>query len=173
LEIKFEKRGNEVVYTFDKVPTTDEDIKDIENYLKEPSFAPAFFLITMCGYEKNKEFCFKVLDILNGPKDVSNMDRSYYEDRFMDGKFYKPYSYFEGATPDNNYEPNVPYVVHVYDNPNGPKDEGYKGFLLQSSGSDNKRQVTVRLKPSVSNWYLTQEMLLADIRIPKKDDEWA
>jgi len=173
MNIKIDKRNDEVVYSFDKIPTEDIDLTNIEEYLKEPTFAPAFFILTMCGYETNKDFCFKVLDILNGPRDVNNYDKSFYSDRFMDGKFYKPYSYFEGATPDNNYKPNIPYVVHVYDDPNGTKEEGYKSFLMQSSGADAKRKVTVRLKPSINSWFLTDEMLLGDIRIPKKDDEWA
>ena len=173
MEIKFEKNGNETVYTFDKIPTSVEDFNDIDKYLKEASFAPAMFVMVMCNYEKDKETCFKLLDVLNGPKDVNNFDKSYYEDRFMDGKFYKPFSYLEGATPENNYTPNTPYVIHVWESPNGPIEENYKTLLLQSSGSDNKRQATVRLKPSVGNWYLTQEMLLGDIKIPVKDDEWA
>ena len=173
MNIKFVKNNNETIYTFDKIPTSVEDFNNIEEYLKEPSFAAAAFIMVMCNYEKDKETCFKLLDILNGPKDVNNFDKSFYEDRFMDGKFYKPFSYIDGATPENNYTPNVPYVVHVWENPNGPKEENYKGLLMLSSGSDNKRQVTVRLKPSVGNWYLTQEMLLGDIRVPVKDDEWA
>jgi hypothetical protein len=173
MEIKIDKKDKEIIYTFDKIPTVDEDITGIEEYLKEPSFAPAFLALTMCGYKTNKEFCFKVLDILNGPKDINGFDRSYYEDRFMDGKYYKPYSYFDGATPENNYTPDEPYVVHVYEDPNGIKDEGYKSFLMKSSGSDSKRKVTVRLKPSISSWFIVDEMLFADIRIPKKDDDWA
>ena len=173
MKIDFEKKGSEVIYTFDKIPTSTSDVKDIDAYLKEPSFAPAMFIITMCNYEKDKETCFKILDILNGPKDINNFDKSYYEDRFMDGKFYKPFSYLEGATPENNYTPNNPYVIHVWENPNGPVEDNYKGLLLSSSGSDSKRQATVRLKPSEGNWYLTQEMLLGDIKVPVKDDEWA
>ncbi len=173
MKIDFEKKGSEVIYTFDKIPTSISDVKDIDAYLKEPSFAPAMFIITMCNYENDKETCFKILDIINGPKDINNFDKSYYEDRFMDGKFYKPFSYLEGATPENNYTPNTPYVIHVWENPNGPVEDNYKGLLLTSSGSDSKRQVTVRLKPSEGNWYLTQEMLLGDIKVPVKDDEWA
>ena len=173
MEINFAKNGNEAVYTFDKIPTSIEDISNIDAYLKEPTFAPAMFIITMCNYENDKDTCFKILDALNGPKDVNNFDKSYYEDRFMDGKYYKPFSYLEGATPENNYTPNTPYVIHVWENQNGPVEDNYKGLLLKSSGSDNKRQATVRLKPSVGNWYLTQEMLLGDIKIPVKDDEWA
>ena len=32
MEIKFEKRANEVVYTFDKIPSSDEDIKNLDEY---------------------------------------------------------------------------------------------------------------------------------------------
>ena len=173
MNISLTKNGNEAIYTFDKIPTSVEDFNGIDAYLREPTFAPAAFIMVMCNYEKDKETCYKLLDILNGPKEFNNFDKSYYEDRFMDGKFYKPFSYLEGAKPDNNYVPNTPYVVHVWENPNGPIEENYKGLLMVSSGADNKRQATVRLKPSEGNWYLTQEMLLGDIKIPVKDDEWA
>ena len=149
MEIDFEKRNDEVVYTFDKIPTSMEDLADVDQYLDEPSFAPALFLM------------------------ISGLDKSFYKDRFMDGKYYKPFSYIDGATPDNNYVPKTPYVIHVYNDPNGPQEENYKSFLLQSSGSDSKRKAFVRIKPSVGLWYLTEEMLLSDIKEPVKDDAWA
>jgi len=173
MEINFEKKNDEVVYTFDKIPTSMEDLADVDQYLDEPSFAPAMFLMIMCNYEKNSELCMEMLDVVNGPKEVSGLDKSFYKDRFMDGKYYKPFSYIDGATPENNYTPKTPYVIHVYNDPNGPVEENYKSFLLQSSGSDSKRKAFVRLKPSVGLWYLTEEMLLSDIKTPVKDDAWA
>ncbi len=173
MEIDFEKREDEVIYTFNKIPTNMDDLADVDQYLDEPTFAPALFVMIMCNYENDKDTCMKMLDVINGPREVNNYDVSFYDDRFMDGKYYKPFSYIDGATPDNNYTPDKPYKVHVYNDMYGTRDEGYKNFLMKSSGSDSKRRVTVRNKPSVGLWYLVEEMLFADIREPKKDNEWA
>ena len=43
---------------------------------------------------------------------------------------------------------------------------------MKSGGADSERTITVRLKPSTGCWYLNNEELLADIRIPAKEDEW-
>ncbi|MBQ8492200.1 MAG: hypothetical protein IJ536_06700, partial [Acidaminococcaceae bacterium] len=82
-------------------------------------------------------------------------------------------SYFDGATPDNNYTPSMPYTVTVSETPYSYQNENYAQLWIRSGGADNPRPVTMRLKPSTGEWYLWEYAgLLAGIRIPAKDDPW-
>ena len=46
-------------------------------------------------------------------------------------------------------------------------------LYMKSNGSDNERTITVRKKVSTGEWFLYDEMLLADIRAPKSLDPWS
>jgi len=83
-----------------------------------------------------------------------------------------PRSYYDGATPENNYEPSEPYTITVSDNPYSYQDEGYATLHLKSGGADSPRQVKLRLAKD-GKWYLWDQMLLADIRVPAEQDPWA
>ena len=82
-------------------------------------------------------------------------------------------SFFQGAVPDNNYTMSKPYTVIVEDAPQVVSEEGYKRFQLRSGGADNPRTITLRNKPSTGEWFLWEQVLLADIRPPKSQDDWA
>lgn len=91
----------------------------------------------------------------------------------MDGKDYLVKSYFKGATPANNYTPDVPYVLEFSDNVASFAEEGYKRLDIRSGGADTPRQVTLRLKPSTGEWFLWDQVLLVGIRMPVSQDPWA
>jgi hypothetical protein len=124
-----------------------------------------------------------MLNFLRGPGAMKPYDIQFLRDR-LQGKGYKTFSYFEGATAQNNYTPTQPYRVTVFDNPyswvtedrsqssGGPAQ--YARLLMQSSGADSTRIIVMRLKPSTNQWFLTDHtQLLPDIRIPAAVDDWA
>ena len=102
------------------------------------------------------------------------MDKQFIADRFRD-KDYVPRSYFEGATPENNYEPAQPYTLKFFENPYSRDNfnEGYLTLHIKSGGADSARQVKLRTKPSTGQWFLWEQFLLADIRTPAAADPWA
>ena len=100
---------------------------------------------------------------------MSAYDKQFLRDR-LTGKFYKPRSYFKGTSPENNYQPTE-YTVEVFDNPYSYQSEGYVTLWLVSSGADSPRQIKLRKKGN--QWFLWENFLLPDIRIPKADDPWA
>lgn len=44
---------------------------------------------------------------------------------------------------------------------------------MKSTGADTEREVRLRLKKSTGQWFLNEEYLLPDIRVPKSADPWA
>jgi hypothetical protein len=87
-------------------------------------------------------------------------------------KDYVPRSYFEGATPENDYTPNTPFKVTVESNPYSDANEGYMKLFIKSGGADNAREVVMR-KTSDGKWLLWDQMLLVSIREPKSQNPWA
>ena len=112
-----------------------------------------------------------MLDFLRGPRPLSVMDKQFIADRFRD-KDYVPRSYFEGATPANNYLPSEPYTVVVSDNPYSYQNESYATLYIRSGGADSLRSVQMRLAKD-GKWYLWEQFLLADIRQPESMNPWA
>jgi len=160
--------------TFDRLPQTLDELKALpEAALKEPHHTAALTVAALCLYPKDRDAAQEMLRFLSGPRELTPMFWQSINDRFMDGKDYIPRSFFEGATPENDYTPNQPYTLRLWFDPYGSAEEGYTGLTLQSGGADSKRQIKLRLKPSTGEWFLWQQDLLAGIRIPKSQDKWA
>jgi len=159
--------------TFETLPKNLEELRALpEADLKEPYKAAALCIAAYCVWPDDREESKKMLQFLSGPRELTPMFFNQVQDRFMDGKNYIPFSFFEGATPENDYTPSKPYTITVYDNPNY-KAEGYYGVLLRSGGADSMRQLTLRHKPSTGQWFLWEDFTLGGIRIPKSADKWA
>ena len=170
--VTMNKENDSMKVTLSRLPKTLQDLQNLgEEYFKTPEFACAMFVACITNFEDNKEETVKMIDYINGPNEVSPFEQQFLTDRLA-GKIYKAFSYFDGSKPSNNYTPNTPYVVYVKSNPYTDSNEGYKRFVMKSSGADNERTITVRLKPSTGCWYLNNEELLSDIRIPDNQNEW-
>ena len=160
--------------TWNKLPQNLEELQAMpEANLKTPEGTAALTLAALAVFPTNREECYRMLNFLRGPRPLSNMDKQFMMDRFMDGKDYLPKSYFKGATPANEYKPNVPYVVELSESVAQFAEEGYKRFDIRSGGADSPRQVTLRLKPSTGEWFLWDHSLLVGIRVPVSQDPWA
>lgn len=161
-------------FTFETLPTTLAELKALSEASLQDAFATvALTVAVFANYPKNKEAALEMLDFLKGPEDVSAYDKSFIADRFSD-KDYVPKSFFEGATPDNSYEPNKPYTITVSDNPYSYQSEGYATLYITSGGADSPRAVRVRTKPSTGEWFINEYGgILMGIREPKALDPWA
>ena len=165
--------NNKETFTFNSLPTNVEELKALpEASLDTPFKAVALALAALCNYEKDTAATLEMLDFLNGPEPVSEYQKQFYKDRLV-GKQYKVFSFFEGATPDNNYTPNTPYVISVSDNPYSYPEDNWATLYVQSSGADSLRPVKLRKKPSTGQWFINDIQCLTDIRIPKSADPWA
>ena len=160
-------------FTFASLPNNVDELKSLpEATLDSPFKTAALVMLALCHYEQNPDETFAMLDFLKGPEKVSNYEKQFIKDR-LSGKGYKVKSFFAGATPQNNYQPKLPYTITVSDNPYSYPEENWATMHLQSGGADSLRQIKLRKKPSTGQWFLNEILCLADIRVPVESDPWA
>ena len=160
-------------FTFQSLPQNLDDMKAMpESSLDSPFKTAALTVCALCAYAKNKESGKEMLNYLRGPRPLTGIDISFLNDRFMDGKTYIPFSFFEGATPENEYTPKTPYTLTVRSNQYSDANQGYKKLFVQSGGADSPRAIVLRLGAD-GKWYLWEQELLAGIRVPRSQNPWA
>ena len=158
-------------FTFQTLPKNVAELQAMpEASLKDPYATAALTVAALCRYEESVDDCIAMLNFLKGPQPLSPFQIQFLRDRLV-GKGYVPRSYFAGTSPQNNYEPSVPYTVTVTENPYSYQNEGYVKLLIKSSGADTPREIQMRAKGDT--WYLWENYLLPDIRVPAALDPWA
>jgi len=159
--------------SFANIPMTLDELKALpEAAMREPHHAAALLIPALCIWPVNKAAAVEMINFLKGPSPLSPYDMQFIGDRLR-GKEYLPSSFFEGSSPQNGYEPTSPYTVTISTVPTSFSDPGYATLYIRSSGADSPRPVKLRQKPSTGEWFLWEQMLLSDIRIPAAANPWA
>ena len=143
-----------------------------EAALKDPFQTAALTVCALCAYAADRAIGTEMLNWLRGPRPLGGHELSFLNDRFRDGKPYVPFSYFQGATPDNNYTPSQPFTVTFFTGPYSDANEGYKKLFVESGGADNPREIVLRMRGD-GKWFLWDQFLLVGIRDAKAEDPWA
>ncbi|MGN8817806.1 DUF6935 domain-containing protein [Oribacterium sp. HCP28S3_H8] len=159
-----------VTVTMDKLPKSVLELKSEAEKMHSPEGTAILTIAAFCLYPENRDESLAMLDYLRGPRPLSIAEKQFIRDRFMD-KDYVPRSYFKGATPDNDYTPDLPYELDVIDQ-ELPEEDGYETRYLRSGGADSPRPIKFRNKPSTGEWFLWEQLLLAGIREPASKDPW-
>lgn len=161
------------VFTFGALPESLAQLQSLpEATLDSPFKTAALTVCALCAYAADKNVGIEMLNFLRGPRPLSAHEISFLDDRFRDGQFYVPFSYFNGATPENDYTPSQPFTLEVESNVTSDDVQGYMKLLLKSGGADSPRNVTLRMRGD-GKWFLWEQFLLVGIRIPKSQDPWA
>ena len=126
----------------------------------------------MMRYKDDPAAAISMLEFLKGPGGVSEYEKQFIKDRLSDGKEYVVRSYFAGTSPVNDYTPSMPYTV-IPEKDAASEDNGRIRVFMRSSGADSQRMIKMRLKASTGEWFIEEEMILSDIRIPRSQDAWA
>lgn len=159
-------------FTFEKLPASVEELKALpEADLKDSYATVALTIAVLCNYEADVNATIAMLDYLKGPEPTSTYEKQFLRDR-LSGKYYKPRSFFQGATPANNYTPIQPFTITVSSNKYSFQNENWATLYVTSGGADNPRPVKLRKKPSTAQWFLNEIQCLSDIRVPAEDDPW-
>ena len=159
-------------FTFAALPESLAQMQALpEAALQSPFQTAALTVCALCVYAADKNIGAEMLNWLRGPRPLSPMDISFLNDRFRDG-IHVPFSYFAGATPENNYTPNKPYTLTIEAGPYADANPGYKKLHIRSGGADNAREIVLRQKGD-GTWLLWDQILLVSIRQPKSADPWA
>ena len=160
-------------FTFASLPTNVAELQALPEASLDSAFkTTALTLAVLCNYEHNSDATIEMLGFLKGPGEVSGFEKQFIKEH-LGSEGYKARSFFEGATPQNSYKPNVPYKITVIENPYSFDNENWATLYVQSGGADNPRPIKLRKKPSTGQWFLVEIQCLADIRVPVEEDPWA
>ena len=137
-----------------KIPENLQEFETLAAKGRQPEHICALFLCALALFDRDKDAGTAAMDLLRGPKPMSPYDCQFLRDRLR-GKAYLPLAYFEGATPENGYQPCVPYTLNVLSDP-------------------TPRPMKLRQKASTGEWFLWEySSILSGIRIPAVEDPWA
>jgi hypothetical protein len=160
-------------FTFGALPESLAQMRLLpEAALTDPFQTAALTVCALCAYAADKQIGIEMLNFLKGPRPLTPFEISFIDDRLRYGKSYVPFSYFAGATPDNQYTPAQPYCVTVFTNPYSAANEGYMKLFIRSGGADHPREVVLRMRGD-GKWFLWDQFILVGIREPKSADPWA
>ena len=157
--------------TYHQLPQNQADMEAIvaEYGREDERRVCAYFHAALVRYPESAEDCFDMLDVLRGPQPMSDAEKLFMKERFSD-KLYLPRTYFEGARPKNEYQPDEPWAIIIYDDPVRPPD-GYAYTMVASGGADNKRRIVMRIKDG-QNYLWEYNGALLSVRLPASEDPW-
>ena len=160
-------------FTFVALPESVEELRSLpEAAMDTPFKTAALTVCALCAFAAVPENGTQMLNFLRGPRPLNGSDISFIQDRFRGERTYIPFSYFAGATPENNYTPKEPYTVTVTSDAHSFDEQGYARLYIICGGADSPRPVKLRKKGD-GQWCLWEQYLLTDIRQPKANDPWA
>lgn len=158
-------------FSFQALPESVAQLQALpEAALFSPFQTAALTVCALCAYGAVPNIGIEMLNFLKGPQPLTPYELQFLRDRFYDKK-YVPFSYFSGASVDNDYTPSVPFTVTVTSTHLSFQQEDYAMLYLTSAGADSPRQVKLRRKGN--QWFLWEQFLLGGIRIPKSQNLWA
>ena len=161
-------------FTFSALPESLAEMQALpEASLDTPFKTAALTVCALCAYAADKEVGTEMLNWLRGSRPLTGQDISFLNDRFRDGKTYLPFTYFVGATPENSYTPNKPYVIEITSNHTSGEEQGYMKLFIPCGGADSPRPIKLRQRGSDGKWFLWEQYLLTGVRTPKAEDPWA
>lgn len=160
-------------FLFSALPESVEQLRALpEAAMDTPFRTAALTVCALCAFAASQDVGTELLNFLRGPRPLNGHDISFLKDRFRGGRTYIPFSYFAGATPDNDYTPTQPYTVTVTADAHSYDEQGYARLYIASGGADSPRPIKLRKKAD-GQWCLWEQYLLTDIRQPKANDPWA
>ena len=169
--VKVEPVDGGIRVTFEQLPQTAEDLKALLSLYPQSDarHTCAFFIVSLVRYLDSVDDGHAMIDLLRGPRPMNGMDKDFIKDRLWE-KTYLPRAYFEGATPENDYIPDAPWTLIVYDDPMTAQ-EGYLYVQVETTGADSRRRITLREKDG--QYYLWEySNVLTGIRLPALQDPW-
>ena len=166
-----QETDNGVKYTFNALPQNADDIRALLEIhpLSDRHNTTALFMASLVRYIEDTDDGLAMIDVLKGPQPLSDTEKAFIKERFSDKK-YLPKSYFEGALPENNYEPDAPWTIVVSDEAVSAP-EGYSYTTVSSGGADSPRRVCLRIKGD-DHYLWEYNGVLLGIRLPAEEDPW-
>ena len=101
-DVKEDSMEGSQTFVFSRLPQNADEIKALsEEGLTTPYQTAALTVAALCRYGENPQAAIDMLNYLKGPQALSPYEIQFLKDR-LEGKEYKPFSFFDGATPEKN-----------------------------------------------------------------------
>ena len=171
LKVESAESQDAVTVVFSRLPENAQDLQNVD-FSNEFQVAASIAAV-LCYYETDPDKCFEMMNVLKGPEDISEFDKSFIKEQFSQYP-YVARSYIIGSNPDNDYSYES-VMINIAEGPYSRTEDGYVELWLQSGGADSPRSVKLRKKESTNEWFLfsdTYKGLLAGIRQPAGSDPW-
>ena len=99
-------------FTFAALPESVDQMRALpEAAMDTPFKTAALTVCALCAFAADQAVGTELLNFLRGPRPLNGQDISFIKDRFRGGaRSYIIFSYFAGATPENNYTPPQPIL---------------------------------------------------------------
>ena len=135
-------------FTFTALPESVAQMQALpEAAMDTPFKTAALTVCALCAFAADQAVGTELLNFLRGPRPLNGQDISFIKDRFRGGaRNYIIFSYFAGATPENNYTPAQPYTVTVTSDPHSYDEENYARLYIACGGADSPRPIKLRKK---------------------------
>jgi hypothetical protein len=153
--------------TITHFPTTIEEFADMVDQIgTTPQGAVAMELVAMEVYRRNQSVGLECLKLVNTESNMNSLRRHLPDKLRGTDSYARPYlvaAFFQGANPENGYNPSYPYVVKVKTNPNRPYEESnmLKGtvihLMVYSDGYDTPWRPISVVKQWGENFYRVSE----------------
>ena len=162
------------IFTFPTLPESLAQMQALpEAALATPFQTAALTVLALRVYAADRSAGTEMLNWLRGPRPLNGQEISFLNDRFRGGKTYLPFTYFVGATPENNYAPTQPYRIVIESNHVSGAEQGYRKLFIPCGGADDPRPIKLRQRGSDGKWFLWEQYLLTGVKLPKQEDPWA
>ena len=167
---------------FNELPANVEELKSIDRSGENGKYLT--MALAICAYHtwtpEKPDICNGMLELLlNSPTcgmAFNNFGKQFVKDRMMQNNkyLYLANAYFDGATPENGYQPAIPLTItleeYVYNLPAstmyGPT-LNLERVVTRFKGADSARYMDLYMDPKDNNWYIWSDSykgLLADIK---------
>ncbi len=152
------------------LPGSVGELKNLpDGKLENPFYTAAYTVCALCEYTISKEAGIDILTYLKGPFLLSMYDKKLLSDCLRDKK-YIPFSYLDGATPENSYRVKSPFRITIESKIYSFDEDGFIKLYVTSGGAQSPKPITMRRKDD--QWFLWEQMLLSDISKPKNMNLW-
>lgn len=162
--------------TFHELPTDfDIFINIAESTLNLPEKAAALFILALRIYAVDKELGLKMISYLRYREELEPQEINNLLDIPLKKSGYIPLSYFKGATPENSYTPDEPYIITVKEDGKKSLKRKYKTLYIGCPGAGVYRPITlvkvkkrkVKNKRFLGNPWFVEEYASLTLPVPE------
>lgn len=157
--------------SFKSLPTSKTELialcekgNGLKQRITSPQMAAALCYAALCRTKENPDAAKEMYRWLKGPDGITTNEWQNISRRLKEMP-YITFALFEGATPLNNYTPNVPYVCEPFTQQSNAYSESngivYCKVFVKSGGADSPVPIMTKFHRASGNWFISGTAMIA------------